>query len=229
MTEPRIDPDELAWLEARERGAPAGEHPRAAGYRRLGEDLAALPSPASPEGWEARVLAKLDAPVVAGEAPVVRDELGARRRRWSFVAGGAVAAAAIAILIVTTRPAPKPEDAGLPAGDEIVIAVKRGDEPVRGDGRARRGDRLEVRVRLDGPGALWLYREDVLVVRCPGDRECVNAAGVVGIDHVLAAGVYRAVVVRGEAPPSTGSLDRDAQAVRAAGARFEPGKPLAVD
>jgi hypothetical protein len=61
-TTPEDERDE-AWLLARMRGEPAA-HPdpeRAAAYERLEQSLKALPVPSAREGWQAKVLAAIDA------------------------------------------------------------------------------------------------------------------------------------------------------------------------
>lgn len=198
------------WLVARERGevvdGPAPEIREQ--YRRLGEQIGALPPPVSSEaGWEAKVLAAIDRRETTPRRP--------RRIAWIAAAAGA-AAVAIAVLWFVLR---RGGEAAQPP--TLALEIKRQDAVVRGDEIAV-GDTLTATSRLGRGDELRVYQLGGgarVVARCPQDAACRVSGGATSIDVVLAAGSYRAIVLdgTGTAPPPSDRFDDDVAAARAAG------------
>jgi hypothetical protein len=166
--------------------------------RRIEEAIAELGAEYEPPaGWEARVLAAT----------------GVRKRRWWWLAGPAVAAAAAAAVAVAVWP--RPHDL------RLAVDVEAGGGPVRGSS-ARVGDVLHVRV-TDGAGhrALWVYRDDALVVACPGAPGCRSTGDALGVDLALdSIGKYVVVALSSSAalPVPAGAYDDDVASALRAGA-----------
>lgn len=160
--------------------------------RRLGEEHA------PPAGWEARVLAATER-----EAPP-------RARRWWWMIVP-LAALALIVAVWLARRAPH---AALP----LAITVEYTQAPTRylADG-ANVGDVAHVVAR--GGDALWIYRNDGLILACPGQPPCRAHDGAPAADVTLSSiGTYRWVAVSGEVPAPTGVLDRDLAVLQRAGA-----------
>lgn|GEM_PF-3424962 len=204
MSEPS---DDLAWIEARERGE-GGEHPRAAVYARLGAAIAELPEiAASDDGWQRAVLDELDRD--AAQRVRVRTALDRRRAVVSVVIG-ALAIAALGLLIL--RPDPPP-----PVEPDLAYLAGRGAELRRTEGTVAVGTPLAITARVPFSGALWIYRGERLVLRCPGGDGCTVRSlpgGLALSAEVLtdAALTYTALLVVGAVPPPTGVLATDADA-----------------
>lgn len=206
----RRDAEDVAWLEARERGAatlPPIEAARAAAYGELQGLIAALPDEAAPAGWEVDVMAALATASPAPRAPV------RGRRRWVRGAAGVAAVAGVAALVIVLQPPVAPD--AVPA-----MTIVRG-QGGRGDGTAGAaiGDVLRVDVAA-GAGELRIYRDDrEVVARCPGQAGCTQAAGHLTVELPLTApGRYRAVYLqpapRAPLREPTGTLDGDLASCR---------------
>jgi hypothetical protein len=208
------DANDDAWLAARERGdsvdhVPAETRQR---YRNLERHVAELPGERAPEGWQARVLAKLDA-----TAP---------RRRWPiWVAAGGLAAAAAIVLVLVMR-------GGSPGERDLVVIDVR--EPshsattTRSAGTAAVGDMLVAHATGAHLVELRAYRKTgPAIARCPGGPSC-GADG--SIELVLdARGPIRVVAFYDhEPPPPTTDRDADIAAASKAGTRIATAAPLDV-
>jgi hypothetical protein len=223
VTEPDPrDADDVAWLEARERGAaqlPPIDPARADAYRRVAALIAALPDDASPAGWQDEVMALLPP----------RDQLAPRRSRraaWAAATAAIAAAAALVLWLQIKPPPPPPRE---PIASRIVPGGG-----VRGLGEisAALGDLLVFDAAATAGGELRIYRDDrEVVVRCPGDAACgAGPDRIAAVLRVTAPGQYRAVYLP---PPSsggavrapTGTLDGD---VAACGCTAPAAVPIVV-
>lgn len=206
--------DDIAWIEARERGAMT-DHPRAAQYVRLGQAIAGLPELsdlAGGDGWRIAVLDQLDQ---VDQVDQVADELrrarAARVRRRGLVAVLVSTLAVAAIVVLLVRPTS-------PTPVKPALAFEGGPAaggPRRSQGAIAIGSPLTARATLAGPGELWIYRGDRLVLRCPGGAGCTDRAVRGG--HQLeatmraeAAVPYTALLVTGTTAAPSGTLQTDA-------------------
>jgi hypothetical protein len=149
-----------------------------------------------PVGWEARVLA-----ATASRKPW----------RWWWLAAPAVAAAVVVIVILGGHGEP---------GLQIALTYTHGNEIVRGD-TVKAGDIVHATATGGGRHhAIWIYRNEVLVMACPGARECRIAGDAITADAKLAMGKYVIVVLTSDSdiPPPAGSYDSDLARAREAGA-----------
>jgi hypothetical protein len=148
-----------------------------------------------PAGWEARVLAATAPP---------------KQRRWRLAIPAVAAAAVVAIALW-------PREREL----RLIVEVQPGGDQVRGSS-ARVGDILHARV-TDGPGhrALWIYRDDVLEIACPGAPRCQIIGDALTVELEL-RWVGRYVVVAltssAELPAPAGRYDDDIASAMSAGA-----------
>jgi hypothetical protein len=241
----RREREDEAWLMARARGESA-EHPdpaRAESYLRLERALAALPPPAPGRGWQADVLAAIDA--------------RARARRWAYYSlPFAVAALLLLVWAAWPRPVegafaplaltscsrpsggvyrggstlPNCADAGTRSGELPNTSVDeargrtRGEHPApNGDvTRASLGDALVLKAWLSGPGEIRVYRDGgELVLRCPGGEGCAEAneqrRRLLEVSLTPPApGRYRAVLLGGAALPAPPASEQEHEALRAA-------------
>jgi hypothetical protein len=185
-------------------------------HERLAEGIAAgAARHEPPTGWEGQVWARI----------------AERRRRpvwmrWLGPAGLAAAAVVAGIAFWARPPAA--------SGPHFVVAVDPPQDAVpRGDD-APIGSRLRLDASADGApfAELRVYRDDhVLELRCSTEPPCHRDEGRVKATLGLpAVGTYQPVVLRSVRPlPSPSStLDRDAAAALAAGARVELGRPVHV-
>lgn len=158
------------WIEARERGERAGDHPRAAAYHRLGLAIGGLPDFDGGRGWERALLDQL-------ALPDARAVAAARRRRRRLAAGMAVAGAALAaLLVLKLKPRPDAPVDEAPAAapslaPSLTARVERGPDARRSDVAAI-GDVLRFEGVAAGNGELWVYGAEQLVLRCPGGDGC---------------------------------------------------------
>lgn len=237
-TDPR-DEQDLAWLDARERGAaalPPIDAARAAGYDGIQSMIAGLPDEAAPAGWEAEVMAMLPSPgraslestaapkrgasAAAREAsiaPADRRGGASRRARRAWIGGAAAAAVAAAGLLLWLHQRP-PAVPARPYDEVLSIRVLRGEGFRNGSGAtAAIGDVLQVEVAEAGKGELRIYRDNRdVVMRCPGQADCVQAGGRLSAElRLRGPGEYRAVYLQ-PAPtgPLTGTLAGDLAACR---------------
>jgi hypothetical protein len=146
-----------------------------------------------PAGWEARVLAAV--------AP--------RRRSWWWPGAPLGALAVVAALLVLRPSGP----------DELVVDVVLDGGPLVRGNAAHIGQVLHAAATGGGDHrALWIYRDDKLVVACPRAPRCRGASRVEL--ELSAIGSYVIVAVSaGEAlPEPTGTFDTDIAAALGAGA-----------
>jgi hypothetical protein len=194
-------------------------------YEKLKGRIGKLPDPRPEEGWQAKVLDRIDSPATPA-APVPGDvsrKSSASQMKWVALAAAAVAAGSV-LVFVRSRP---PDRLSL---SEDLVAV----EPGMRAGAPAPGDRLRVTARVgSSPNAtLRVYlRERDVVMECPGPSPCSSRDGVLTGEVTLGVpGTYRALVIAGHRPiaPTTGSLDADARAAEAAGQRVEMGQSVTV-
>jgi hypothetical protein len=158
-----------------------------------------------PADWQSRVWARID-----------RDEAAARQARTTRLTAIAALVAAAAALVLWLRTGYAPDPAP-------TIEIVAGETAMRAT-MARVGD--SIRVRIGRGSAVWLYREDrVLVDRCDassrGARCLMHPAGLALESRLTAPGRYQIVVVPQGAPAPSGTLDRDVAAVAADGKSFQ--------
>ncbi|MCE9579270.1 MAG: hypothetical protein K8W52_39465 [Deltaproteobacteria bacterium] len=148
-----------------------------------------------PPGWEARVLAAIDAKP-------------ARRAPWWLLVPALAAAAAI-VFLVWPRAATPPQQLA------VAITIDRGGPLVRGTS-AHVGDTLHATATGgDGHRAVWIYRDDrELLATCAGDDACTFT--------IPSRGDYAIVALAAAAPlpAPRGVLDDDVAAAAKAGAQF---------
>jgi hypothetical protein len=194
------------------RGEP-GNDPRSpiwrADHAKIAAAIAGLDNPKAPAGWEERVLARIDA------APPARP--ASRRLPWLLAGAGLLAAAAVLAVWVRREPTPVPR-----AELAVSLEVLSGGS-VRSEKMAAVGDELTVEARFPGQGELRVYRDDLLLARCPGHKGCY-AQQVDGSLHLQleialhAPGPVRAIAFAGAGVPvPTGSMVRDLDAAVSAG------------
>jgi len=209
------EPNDPAWLLARERGEDVSHVPEAhrATYAELERLIAALPDPAPSPGWKARVLETLDPPAAAGPTVTVARS----RRRW-VRAAAAVAAAAVAVLVL------------YPWGHDDRIAepiatteIRRGPNPHRADGPSV-GDTLVVRAEAARPLELRVYGDaDEPLARCPGAAGCTVTHDGQRYRYMLELalrfrGSVRTMLFAGDPVPAAfRSLDADVEAAHEQG------------
>ncbi|HEY6174400.1 MAG TPA: hypothetical protein VIX73_08160 [Kofleriaceae bacterium] len=163
---------------------------------RIEQALARLGSEYEPPfGWEARVLASTRA------SPPW----------WRYAVPG-LAAGAVAVCAIALWPAEAPAFA-------LSVEVQH-PEPVRGrEGQV--GDL--VRIAATGGAAeraIWVYRDGMLVLRCPGASSCAVSPTAIQVDFVpRQVGTYTVVALTARAalPVPAGDYDDAAAAVRRAG------------
>ena len=147
------DTRDEAWLDARERGEPI-EHIDGATrtrYENLQRHIAALPDDELPEGWQDRVIARLDR-----GAPAVR-----RRFKTLLLAGAAVAA--VVAIVITIPPG---------AGEPFAFAVERGGRVYRGDSDWLVHDLLRVRAASRFAAFRIYTAHGRVLAACPGGPGC---------------------------------------------------------
>jgi hypothetical protein len=110
---------------------------------------------------------------------------------------------------------PRCGDRELPA---LQVAVERAGPPNRQRAPAI-GDTLRAHVRVDGPHVeLRVYRDRVLVARCPGDDRCRRDGAILSIGLVMdAPGQYEAIGLSSREllpPPQATGLEVDVLTAR---------------
>lgn len=148
-----------------------------------------------------------------------------RRMPWRPIAA-VVAVATVASLVLLI---PRCSDRELPA---LQVAVERTGPPNRQGGPAI-GNTLRARVRVDEPHVeLRVYRDQVLVARCPGDDRCRRAGATLSIGLVMdGPGQYEAIRLSSREPlppPQARGLDVDVLTARERGARVAIESPITV-
>lgn len=181
-------------------------------YERLIGRLKELDRREPPAGWGERVDARVRAE---------RDAERRRQRRW-WAGGAAVALGAAIVVVIVVRGG---DERPAPVGPRVAVVARDG---TMRSGSAAVGDRL----RVDAPRAqthveLRVYRDAVLVARCPGDAACVDGDRLAIELPLTDAGAYQVLVLSARAPlPEPGpTLDADILAARRVGATIET-KPL---
>jgi hypothetical protein len=150
-----------------------------------------------PPGWEARVLAAIEA----------RPPWWHRWRRWLAIP--AVAVVALAMLQLRA-----------PAGLELAVEITPTEQVVRGSS-AHLGDL--VAATASGGGryrAIWVYRDDDLIAVCPGAALCeITGARSRATIALAALGEYEFVALSSARPipPARGSYDLDMASAADAG------------
>jgi len=181
------------------------EHDRLeAALARLGHEHA------PPTGWQARVLAATRAARAPEHAP-------APRRSWlgrvALDLRSRTALAAIAaVAIVVSRREPHP-----PGAVEIAVATRSVGPIMRGVGAKR----MDVTARGGGPfRAVRVYRNETLVLECPGSPACLVADdATTALVSLELAGSYLFVALASTLPlpAAEGSLDADLAAANKLG------------
>jgi hypothetical protein len=155
-----------------------------AALKRLGEEHQ------PPVGWEARVLAATATPPA---------------RPWWWFAFPVVALAVIAIVVFAWH-------SMLDQPLQLAVDREKGAVAVRGDS-AHVGD--IVHAKATGGSryrSVWVYRDDHLVVACPGAPQCRRDGKATIADLVLdTAGVYTIIALTSSSPvpAPAGQLDAD--------------------
>jgi len=156
---------------------------------RIEEALAGLGAEHEPpRGWEARVLAATAPP---------------KQRRWWVFAAPAVALAAVAVFVLRWPREP---------GFELAITFDRDSVVVRGDVSPHVGDVAHATAIGGGPNcAVWIYRDDALVMACPGGAKCRSSSTSTSADVTLTIGTYWIVALRASSPIAmpAGKIDLD--------------------
>lgn len=222
MTERGRPHPDAELVERMERELPArseGEDATRAVYQRLIGRIGELDLVEPDPGWEDRAVARW-----RREAKPRRAAAPPRRRPWYPIAAAAVAAfAALAWLV------PRCGERALPA---LQVAVERTGPANRQRGAAI-GDTLRAQIRVDAPAVeLRVYRDRVLVARCPGDERCRRDGASLSIGLVIEApGTYEAIRLSSRAalpPPQPTGLEVDVVTARESGASVASEPPVTV-
>jgi hypothetical protein len=165
------------------------------------ERLGAEHEPAA--GWDVKVLAQIE-----------QVSWWRRLLRWKIAMP--IAAAAVAAIVITVA---------LPRERALALAIAYRDSGEAHRGSARRVGEIMRAAATGGAGhrAVWVYREDRLVVACPGGDGCKSSDDETIVVHTLTVGRYTIVALTSRAPvsPSSRILDRDVAAAERAGATFK--------
>jgi hypothetical protein len=152
-----------------------------------------------PVGWEARVLAAATKP---------------KPRPWWWFAFPVVALAVTAIVVCFPRSSTAPL--------QLALNIEKGGVVVRGSS-AHVGDIVHATATGGGDHrAVWVYRDDHLVVACPGAPQCRRDGEATIADVVLdTTGEYTIVALTSKSPvpAPTGTFDKDLGNAATAGAR----------
>lgn len=209
MSRPDDHRDEEAMLDRLTSGTPpkdADEAAARAPYERLLDRARSLARPEPPPAW--------------GEGIERRLRLEqARERRRKRLVGGAILATAATVLVFFLWP----RDSASPPS-RLAVTV------TRPDGATMRGDvavGARVDIELDDPAPwveLRVYRDNDLVLRCPGDATCRGSTGRIRASLlVTAAGIHRIAVLTGPrvfSAPTGDGLEADALQARKNDGRF---------
>ena len=161
-----------------------------------------------PVGWEARVLAAAAKP---------------KPKPWWWFAFPVVALAVSAIVLFVER---SPSEQPL----QLALNVEKGQVAVRG-ASAHVGDIVHATATGGGHHrVVWVYRDDRLVMACPGAPQCRRDGEATVADVALdATGEYTIIALtsRSPVPAPAGALDKDVSDASNAGAH-EVRKQLTV-
>ena len=160
-----------------------------------------------PVGWEARVLAAATKP---------------KPKPWWWFAFPVVALAVTAIVVCF----PRSSTDQLP---QLALDIEKGGVVVRGTS-AHVGDIVHATATGGGHRVVWVYRDDRLVVACPGAPQCRRNGEATIADVVLdSTGEYTIVALTSQSPvpAPTGAFDKDVSNAITAGAH-ETRKQLIV-
>jgi hypothetical protein len=218
----RTQPD-AELVERLERDLPArseGEEETRAVYQRLIGRIGDLDLVEPAPGWEDRAVERW-----RREAKPRRRAKLRRRVPWRAVAA-AVAAATVAALVLLI---PRCGGGEPPA---LEVAVERTGPQNRQGGPAI-GDTLRARVRVDEPHVeLRVYRDQVLVARCPGDDRCRRDGASLSIGLVMeGSGQYEVLRLSSPEPlppPQATGLEVDVLTARERGALVKRESPITV-
>ncbi|HEX2689012.1 MAG TPA: hypothetical protein VHN14_20460 [Kofleriaceae bacterium] len=210
-------------VERLERDLPArsqGEEETRAVYQRLIGKIGDLDLVEPAPGWEDRAVERW-----RREAKPRRTAKPPRRVPWRPIAA-VVAVSTVAALVLLI---PRCGDRELPA---LQVAVDRTGPPNRQAAPAI-GDMLRAHMRVDGPhGELRVYRDRVLIARCPGDARCRRDGANLSIALVMdVAGQYETIrLSSGEPlpPPQARGLDVDVLTANERGAHVVREPPITV-
>jgi hypothetical protein len=208
------DDEMLDRLTAGVEPADQDEATRREPYLRLLKRIGRLERQEPPPGWEDRIDERLR-----------RERERERRRRWAWYGGGLLVVATALVLLLW------PRGSAPPPSDLVVTVTSSAGPPSRGD--AAVGATLNI--RLDDPAPqieLRVYRNGLLLLRCPTDATCLGSPGHVRVDLPLRdPGVYRIVgftSTRPIPPPGDTGFDADALAAGKEGASMKWSKSLVV-
>jgi len=210
-------------VERMERELPAqtkSEEETRAVYQRLIGRIRDLELDEPDPGWEDRAVERWQR-----EAKPRRTGKPPRRALWRQVAAGAGAAAAAALVLLILR-------CGARELPPLQVAVERAGPPNRQGGPAI-GDLLRAHVRVDRPHVeLRVYRDRVLVARCPGDDRCRSDGATLSIGLMLdGPGQYEAIRLSSREPlppPQAAGLEVDVLTARERGADVASEPPVTV-
>jgi hypothetical protein len=184
-------------------------------YVRLLKRIRGLDRHEPPPGWEHQV-----------DERVRRARERETRRRRVWYGGGLLAAVATLVMVLLWPRGSAPPPLGL-----AVAVTPPAGPPSRGD--AMVGATLNI--KLDDPAPqveLRVYRDGLLLLRCPTDVTCLGSPGHLRVDLPLRApGVYRIVgftSTRPIPPPDANGLDADALAASKEGASMKWSKSFVV-
>ena len=171
-------------------------------------------------GWEDRAVERW-----RREAKPRRTKKPPQRVLWRSIAA-AVAAATVAALVLLI---PRCGDDELPA---LEVAVKRTGPQSRQGGPAV-DDTLRAQVRVDEPHVeLRVYRDQVLIARCPGDARCRRDGARLSIELVMdSPGQYEAIQLSSREPlppPQATGLDVDVLMARERGVHMDRKPPITI-
>jgi hypothetical protein len=211
-------------VERLEQDLPArseGEEETRGVYQRLIGRIGDLDLVEPDPGWEDRAVARWRRE--SKPRPTAKSSRRVLRRSIAAAAAAVATAAALVLLI------PRCGDRELPA---LQVAVERTGPPNR-QGAPAIGDTLRARVRVDAPHLeLRVYRDQVLVARCPGDDRCRRDGTSLSIGLVMdGPGRYEAIRLSGPEPlppPDATGLDVDVLTARERGAQVTSDPPITV-
>jgi hypothetical protein len=127
------------------------------------------------------------------------------------------AAPVVAVAVVVVVILHQPDAQGL----QLAVSYEQGSVTVRGDTSLHVGDVVHATATGGGPHyAVWIYRNDVLLMACPGARHCRITSKATTADATLTLGKYSIFALSSDSPlPSPkGNLDLDLARAAEAGA-----------